>query len=101
MDFIGLSTIEIAKELLGKKLLIQCEGKLMGGYIVETEAYLGPEDMTCHSYLWKRTPKVAAMYEGGGTIYICSMHGHNMLNIVTKEAGQPDLPWLTMIKSSK
>jgi len=90
MDFINLSTIEIAKALLGKKLLIHQGDKLIGGYIVETEAYLGPKDEACHSYHWKKTPKVKSMYQPGGTIYIYSMHGHNMLNIVTKEMGQPE-----------
>ena len=90
MDFIHPSTIELAKNLLGKKLLIRHDDKLIGGYIVETEAYLGPEDEACHSYNWKETPKVKSMYQPGGTIYIYSMHGHNMLNVVTKEMGRPE-----------
>ena len=90
MDFINESTITIARKLLGKKLLMNQGGNWIGGYIVETEAYLGPEDMACHSYNWKRTPKVAAMYQPGGTIYVYTMHGHNMLNIVTKDAGIPE-----------
>lgn len=90
MDFINQSTTEVAKNLLGKKLLIRHADQLVGGYIVETEAYLGPEDEACHSYNWKETPKVKSMYALGGTIYIYSMHGHNMLNVVTKESGRPE-----------
>jgi len=90
MDYITPSTITIAQELLGKKLLINKDNIWIGGYIVETEAYLGPDDQACHSYNWKRTPKVEAMYQTGGTIYVYTMHGHNMLNIVTKAAGIPE-----------
>lgn len=35
---------EVAIKLLGKMLIRMCEGKKLSGYIVETEAYYGPED---------------------------------------------------------
>ncbi len=83
-------TVSMAKNLLGR--IIITEGKednIFAGYIVETEAYLGTEDMACHSYGGKRTPKIEAMYMGAGTIYIYTMHTHKMLNIVTREEGNP------------
>lgn len=90
LDFIYQSTVEVAKLLLGKKLLVNHDGMLVGGYIVETEAYIGAEDMACHSYNWKRTPKVESMYLIGGTIYVYAMHTHHMLNIVTQSEGIPE-----------
>ena len=90
MDFIKNSTVEVAKQLLGKKLLINHHGVLMGGYIVETEAYLGSVDMACHGYNWKRTPKVESLYKDGGTIYVYIMHNHHMLNVVTQAEGIPE-----------
>ena len=90
MNIPSISTTDLAKWLLGKKLIINHDGLLTSGYIVETEAYLGPEDRACHSYGWRRTPKVASMYEDAGTIYVYSMHGHNMLNVVTREVGVPE-----------
>ena len=90
MDFITQSTIDTAKELLGKKLLMNHDGIFVGGYIVETEAYVGAIDKACHSYNWKRTPKVESMYAIGGTIYVYVMHTHAMLNIVTKCEGIPE-----------
>ncbi|MCL2560094.1 MAG: DNA-3-methyladenine glycosylase [Turicibacter sp.] len=90
MDFIEASTEEIARELLGKKLLFKCGEHWLGGYIVETEAYLGAVDRACHSYNWKRTPRIESMYGPGGTIYVYTMHTHNMLNIVTQKAGIPE-----------
>jgi len=90
VDFANGGTIENAKKLLGKKLLTLHDGKLVGGYIVEVEAYLGIIDMAAHSYNGKRTPKVESMYKMGGTIYVYTMHGHNMINIVMQKEGIPE-----------
>jgi DNA-3-methyladenine glycosylase len=90
IDFINSSTAENAKKLLGKKLLIEHEGEFLGGYIVEVEAYLGVVDMAAHSYNGRRTPKVESMYKAGGTIYVYTMHGHNMINIVMQKEGIPE-----------
>lgn len=90
MDFIKESTVEIAKKLLGKQLLMNHHGILLGGYIVETEAYLGAADLACHTYGWKRTPKVESMYQVGGTIYVYMMHSHHLLNVVTRQSGIPE-----------
>ncbi|WP_068268354.1 DNA-3-methyladenine glycosylase [Caviibacter abscessus] len=88
-NFFSQDTISLAKNLLGKLLLIKTEGKLIGGYIVETEAYLGIKDKACHSYMAKRNKKNEAMYKKCGTIYIYIMHTHKMLNIVSCEENNP------------
>lgn len=90
MDFIKAPTVETAKELLGKKLVVNHEGEILSGWIVETEAYLGPLDQAAHSYGLRRTPKVESMYQAGGTIYVYMIHGHHNVNIVTREAGVPE-----------
>lgn len=89
IDYINPSTEEIARQLLGKLLIHQTPTHTYSGYIVETEAYLGVEDMACHSYAGRRTPRLESMYKIGGTVYVYTMHTHHMLNIVTKEAGNP------------
>ncbi|MFT8320235.1 MAG: DNA-3-methyladenine glycosylase [Bacillus sp. (in: firmicutes)] len=89
MDYINLPTEEIAKRLLGKLLIHKTDSCLYSGYIVETEAYIGEMDMACHSFAGKRTPRLESMYKKGGTVYIYTMHTHHMLNIVTKEIGDP------------
>jgi len=90
IDFINDSTIKNAKKLLGKKLLVKHDDALIGGYIVEVEAYLGTVDMAAHSYNGRRTPKVESMYKLGGTIYVYTMHGHNMINLVMQKEGIPE-----------
>ena len=88
-DFFMLDTVSLAKELLGKLIIVKNAGKILSGYIVETEAYLGVIDEACHGYKGKRTPKVEALYQKAGTVYIYTMHTHKMLNIVSCEKNNP------------
>ncbi len=59
-------TIVIAKELLGKTLVSNFNGKLTSGIICETEAYCGREDRGCHAYKGRFTPRTEIMYAEGG-----------------------------------
>lgn len=87
--FYKKDTITVAKELLGKILISKNENEIFAGYIIETEAYLGEFDRAAHGYAKKRTPKVEALFEKAGTVYIHSIHSHKMLNIVTCEKENP------------
>ena len=42
--------LTICRELLGKILFIQFDGRLTSGKIVETEAYAGETDKASHAY---------------------------------------------------
>ena len=87
--FYQKDTVTMARELLGKILILKNENGIFAGYIVETEAYLGEFDKACHGYGNKKTPKVEALFEKAGTVYIYTMHTHKMLNIVSCEEGNP------------
>ncbi|ARJ50496.1 DNA-3-methyladenine glycosylase [Staphylococcus lutrae] len=90
MDFIYQSTSQTAQALLGVKLIYESPTVRFSGYIVETEAYLGIKDQAAHSYQWRRTPKVASLYQKGGTIYAHPMHRYILINIVTQNEGIPE-----------
>lgn len=80
-------TLNIARELLGKYLFSNVGGLLCGGIIVETEAYLGPEDRGSHSFNNRRTERNEMMYASGGVVYMYICYGiHHMLNVVTGPA---------------
>ena len=87
--FYQQDTVTMAKELLGKIMILKNENEIFAGYIIETEAYLGEFDKACHGYGNKKTPKVEALFEKAGTVYIYTMHTHKMLNIVSCEKGNP------------
>ncbi len=48
-------TLEVAKKLLGQKLVHIVDGIKRSGIIVEVEAYKGPGDKAAHSYGGRRT----------------------------------------------
>lgn len=80
-------TIATAKALLGMDLYL---GGQLIGRIVETEAYVGTKDSASHSAGGRRTRKNESMYLEAGHWYVYQVHGHNMLNLVTKERDVPE-----------
>lgn len=88
-DFFEGTTQEIAQKLLGQYLVHETDQGLLAGYLVDVEAYLAPEDEAAHSFGMRKTPRVRAMYEDAGTIYLYTMHTHLLLNFITQEKGMP------------
>ena len=84
-------TVTVARQLLGKLLVHEVDGKRMSGIIVETEAYLGTEDRAAHSFGGRRTPRNEAMYSLGGHAYIYFIYGmYYCFNVVTGHKGVPE-----------
>ena len=55
-------TLDVAKNLLGKFVVRKWRGKEITGMIVETEAYIGPEDKASHAFNGKMTQRNKAEY---------------------------------------
>src|SRR5262252_4056035 len=83
--------LEVARDLLGKKLVIpNRNGSRVAGIIVETEAYRGPEDRASHAYGGRRTNRTETMYGIGGTAYVYFVYGmYNQFNVVTNIEDNP------------
>lgn len=81
-------TDQVARDLLGARLETVLPDGRTGGTIVETEAYLGPEDGASHAAFLRAG--LAAMRRPGGHLYVYRSYGvHAMLNIVTGDPTQP------------
>lgn len=90
-NFYNRNTILVAKDLLGKVLVHQMEGKKIKGKIVEVEAYMGIKDKAAHSYGGKRTPRVEVMYGKPGFAYVYFIYGmYYCFNVVTQKEGVPE-----------
>ncbi len=82
---------KIARDLLGKNLMVRTNGSVLGGMIVESEAYCGAVDRASHAFKNKMTERTKVMFEEGGKAYVYLCYGiHHLFNIVTNIAGHPD-----------
>ena len=88
-SFYEQSTIDVAKQLLGKLLIHRHPDATLIGRIVETEAYLGPHDLACHAAKG-RTKRTEVMFGAAGHAYVYFIYGfYNMLNLVTEAKDYP------------
>ena len=84
-SFYERSTIEVAQDLLGKVLV---HGPA-AGIIVETEAYLGGDDLAAHSARGV-TERTRVIFGPPGHVYVYFIYGmYECLNIVAEPAGKP------------
>jgi DNA-3-methyladenine glycosylase len=78
----------VARELLGCVLVSRHGRGVTAGRIVETEAYLGPEDAASHAA--SRPGSRALFYGEGGHAYVYLNYGvHYCLNAITNPTGEP------------
>jgi len=84
-SFYARPTIEVSRGLLGK--VLQHDGA--AGIIVETEAYLGGDDLASHSAVGI-TPRTRVIFGPPGHAYVYLSYGmHECLNIVAETDGKP------------
>ena len=80
---------DVARDLLGMRLVRRVDGQRVSGIITETEAYRGEEDLACHARSGK-TNRNAVMYGSAGRAYIYFTYGmHWCLNAVCGPQGFP------------
>ena len=83
--FYSRPTIEVARDLLGKRLLMNGRG----GRILEVEAYLPYEDEAAHSHRGI-TPRTRVLFGPPGHAYVYLNYGiHFCLNVVAEREGIP------------
>ena len=88
-DFYDRPATVVARDMLGARLVRIWEGIRLSGYITETEAYLGEEDLGCHAKAG-RTARTSVLYGPPGHAYVYFTYGmHWLLNAVTGGVGFP------------
>ena len=98
-EFYAQDVLDVAPALVGKilcrKLSVPASQPtapsqaVLRMRITETEAYRGREDTACHASKGK-TNRTAVMFGPGGAAYVYLCYGiHNLLNVVTGPAGEP------------
>src|SRR5713226_8492603 len=78
-------TTDVSRDLLGKILV----HRRTAGVIVETEAYLGGEDLAAHSARGV-TPRTKVIFGPPGHAYVYFIYGmYECLNLVAEPEGKP------------
>lgn len=91
------NVLTVARDLLGKLLVVPAHRKRVSGLIVEAEAYRGPHDRAAHSYGGRRTKRTETMYGIGGTAYVFFVYGmYNQFNVVTNAK---DIPHAILVRA--
>lgn len=76
----------VARELLGKKIVRVIGGEIISGYVIETEAYFGPEDPASRA---RKGGDLAEVMRGDqGVALVYGVHKQWLLNIVAHEDGE-------------
>lgn len=90
--FFQRATLSVANDLLGKILVHHSVLGVTSGRIVETEAYLGPEDQAAHSSGGKITARNEVMFQEKGYAYVYLIYGlYHCFNITTGDVfGKPE-----------
>jgi DNA-3-methyladenine glycosylase len=79
----------IARDLIGRTLVVRGPERSLAGLIVETEAYGGASDPASHA-AFRPGGRAAAMFGPPGIIYVYSAYGmYPCFNIVTGPEGSP------------
>jgi DNA-3-methyladenine glycosylase len=89
-DWFDRPAADLALDLLGARLVHASADGVVGGRIVEVEAYEGPEDLAAHSSRG-RTARNATMFGPPGHCYVYLVYGlHHCLNVVGGPGSKPE-----------
>ena len=88
LEFYERPALAVARELLGQRLVYAQPGvKRRVARIVETEAYIGPEDLAAHSSKGK-TARTRVLFGPAGRSYVYFVYGmHDCFNVVADQEG--------------
>jgi len=89
-DFYARDAATVARALLGTSLVLRRpDGIVARARVVETEGYVGAQDLACHASRG-RTARTAVMFGPAGHAYVYFIYGmYDMLNVVTGPTGDP------------
>lgn len=96
-EFYTKNTIDVAQKILGMYLIRKLGNTVLGGQVVETEAYLPYQDKASHGYRGQ-TLRNAVLFGEAGYTYVHSIHRYHCIDIVTEGSGKAGSVLIRAIK---
>ena len=86
-SFYARPTLDLSRDLLGRRLVRYVRGERLAGVVVETEAYCGVDDEGCHAFRG-RTARTDVMFGAPGHAYVYFIYGrYYCFNVVAESDG--------------
>ncbi|MGI6238624.1 MAG: DNA-3-methyladenine glycosylase [Christensenellales bacterium] len=100
-EFFARGAVEVARDIVGKRIVHTVDGVELRAIITEAEAYCGTTDSACHAYKG-RTKRTEVLYRDAGTVYVYLCYGiHWLINIVVSEVDDPQCVLLRAAEGAK
>jgi DNA-3-methyladenine glycosylase len=97
--FFMRDAVTVAYDLVGKRLVRRLDGSDVVCRIVETEAYMGPQDKASHAYGNRASKRTEVFYRRGGYLYIYLIYGmYYCCNIITNTEAHPEAVLLRAVE---
>lgn len=96
-EFYLQDAVNLAKSLIGKKIVHNINNITLSGMIVETEAYMGTIDDAAHSYKASPDGRTNIQYKDGGYSYVYMIYGIHFCFNVT--ANVMEIPEAVLIRA--
>jgi DNA-3-methyladenine glycosylase len=95
--FSSENVVGVARDLVGKIVVVRTGDTFSASLISETEAYRAPEDRASHAFNGRKTNRTSVFYKRGGHAYVYLCYGmHWMFNVIT---GPVEVPHAVLIRA--